>query len=85
MLEQLCLRTTCCMWCFAIVKMVRFVFNVYCYKMVFVNRDARNMARDVPSALTTILQTQGNMDECQAASYIKELQSENQFLQDVWS
>ena len=43
------------------------------------------MARDVLSALTSILQTQGNMDEGQAASYIKKLQNENRFLQDVWS
>ena len=43
------------------------------------------MARDVLNALTAILRTQGNMDEGQAASYIKKLQSENRFLQDVWS
>ena len=43
------------------------------------------MARDVLNALTAILQTQGNMDESQAASYIKKLQSDNRFLQDMWS
>ena len=43
------------------------------------------MARDEFIALTAILQTQGNMDESQAVSYIKKLQSDNCFLQDLWS
>jgi len=43
------------------------------------------MARDVLNTLAAILQTQGSMDEGQAASYIKKLQNDNRFLQDVWS
>ena len=49
------------------------------------HRDARNMARDVLNAVTSILKSQGNMDDSKAASFIKKLQSENRFMQDVWS
>ena len=43
------------------------------------------MARDVFNAVTAIVKSQGNLDDSQAASFIKKLQSENRFLQDVWS
>ena len=58
---------------------------IYTVCLLVSHRDARNMARDVLNALTAILKSQGSMDDAQAASFIKKLQSENRFLQDVWS
>ena len=48
-------------------------------------RDARNMARDVHSILFKILREQGGMNDEEASSYIKKMQSRNRYLQDVWS
>lgn len=47
--------------------------------------DARNMARDVLSALEHIIMEKGNMDKAKAEEYIKKLQNKGRYSADVWS
>ncbi|KAL8560658.1 hypothetical protein ACOMHN_052674 [Nucella lapillus] len=47
--------------------------------------DARHMARDVLSALESIIMEKGNMDKSQAEQYIKKLQNKGRYSADVWS
>ena len=47
--------------------------------------DARNMAREVQTALLQIIQEEGDMDASGASEYMKKLQKRGRYLQDVWS
>ena len=54
--------------------------------MNFLNfRDARNMAKDVQTALYEIVEELGGMSRTQAVDYIKKLMTKGRYSQDVWS
>lgn len=48
-------------------------------------RDARNMAKDVQTALYEIAEELGSMTRTQATDYIKKLMTKGRYSQDVWS
>ncbi|KAL1238493.1 NADPH--cytochrome P450 reductase [Trichinella spiralis] len=51
----------------------------------YVCGDARNMARDVHSALMQIIAGEGDMNADEAAAYFKQLESQKRYQADVWS
>ncbi|KRZ77405.1 NADPH--cytochrome P450 reductase [Trichinella papuae] len=51
----------------------------------YVCGDARNMARDVHSALMQIIAEEGDMNADEAAAYFKQLESQKRYQADVWS
>ncbi|KAG5345231.1 NCPR reductase, partial [Acromyrmex charruanus] len=53
--------------------------------IMYVLRDARNMARDVHNILLKVVMERGNMSELDAANYIKKLESQKRYSSDVWS
>ncbi|KRX14445.1 NADPH--cytochrome P450 reductase [Trichinella nelsoni] len=50
----------------------------------YVCGDARNMARDVHSALMQIIAGEGDMNADEAAAYFKQLESQKRYQADVW-
>ena len=69
-----CIRTTLCLHTCTIIL----ILLLFC-------SDARNMARDVNSVLSQIVQERGHMSAEAAVDYIKKLQKRGRYLQDVWS
>lgn len=53
--------------------------------MSFSFRDARNMARDVQSALHQVAEEVGGLTHSQAVDYYKRLMTKGRYSQDVWS
>lgn len=53
--------------------------------VVFLLRDARNMAKDVQTALYEIAEEMEGMTRTQATDYIKKLMTKGRYSQDVWS
>lgn len=51
----------------------------------YVCGDAKNMARDVNTALIQMAQSCGGMDETSATNYVKDLRSKGRYQEDVWS
>lgn len=51
----------------------------------YVCGDAKNMARDVNTALGQLAQSCGGMDETSATNYVKDLRSKGRYQEDVWS
>ncbi|KAK2711550.1 hypothetical protein QYM36_012643, partial [Artemia franciscana] len=47
--------------------------------------DAKNMAREVLETLILIIQTEGNMSEADARSFIKKMEGQRRYATDVWS
>ncbi|KPP68769.1 NADPH--cytochrome P450 reductase-like [Scleropages formosus] len=53
--------------------------------LLWVPRDARNMARDVQNTFFEIVEEMGGMTHNQAVDYIKKLMTKGRYSQDVWS
>lgn len=53
--------------------------------ILFLHRDARNMARDVHEILVEIFCENGNMTQEEAAAYLKRMESQRRYSADVWS
>lgn len=47
--------------------------------------DAKHMAKDVHDALVGVVETHGEMNDSQAADFIKKLHSKGKYSVDVWS
>lgn len=53
--------------------------------MLYVYRDARNMAHDVDAALKEVMMKEGGLEDSAAVDYLKRLRSRGRYSCDVWS
>uniref|UniRef100_A0A069DWU7 NADPH--cytochrome P450 reductase n=1 Tax=Panstrongylus megistus TaxID=65343 RepID=A0A069DWU7_9HEMI len=52
---------------------------------IYVCGDARTMAHDVHGILLKVVQEKGNMNENEAANYVKKMEAQKRYSADVWS
>jgi len=53
--------------------------------IVYVCGDLKGMATDVFNALVSVVETAGKQSRENAVKYVRELQSEKRYLQDIWT
>lgn len=53
--------------------------------MIVLNRDARNMAREVRDIILETIETEGKKTKQEAEAYLKRMESQRRYSADVWS
>lgn len=68
-------------WSDLLITLFLFFFKVI---LIFVSRDAKNMAKDVNDTLVEMIKTELQVDQLEAMKTLAALREEKRYLQDIW-